>query len=70
MGIFDQAKEFADQHADKIEQGIDKAGDLVDGRTGGTYVGQVDQAQEFLKDKVGPADEPAAPEAPPAPPAP
>lgn len=63
MGIFDQAREFADRHADKIEQGIDKAGDFVDDKTGGTHVGQVDQAQEFLKDKVGPDDEPVAPPA-------
>lgn len=74
MGIFDQAREFADKHADKIKQGIDKAGDAIDQRTGGQHAGHVDRAQDFLKDKIGPGEEPPAanttPETPPpAPPA-
>ena len=45
-GFADKAKGYADQHPDKVEQGIDRGGDAVDDRTGSKYEGQVDQAQE------------------------
>ncbi len=64
MGIFDKAKDALSEHSDKVDQGIDKAGDMVDEKTGGKYVGQVDQGQEFAKDKLaGPQNDPAAPPA-------
>ena len=61
MGMLDNMKEKAQelmgQHKDKVEeysdQGIDKAGDAVDQATGGTYAGQVDQAQQLADDKIG-----------------
>ncbi len=73
MGIFDQAKEFIQEHSGQADQGIDKAGDFVDGRTGGQHAEHVDRAQDFLKDRLGndevpPADAPPAPD-PAAPPA-
>jgi hypothetical protein len=40
-------------HEDKAGQGVDKAGDYVDGRTQGKYSGQVDTAQDKLKDQFG-----------------
>lgn len=53
MGIFDKVTEAAAGHADEIrgaaEAGIDKAGDLIDAKTGGKFAGQVDQAQDFAK---------------------
>lgn len=56
MGIFDKAKEAAGQaaaeHGDKIDQGIDKAGDFADEKTGGKYAGQVDQGQDAAKSFV------------------
>lgn len=48
-GFADKAKNLADQHPDKVQQGIDRGGDAVDDRTGNKHEGQVDQAQE----KVG-----------------
>lgn len=68
MGIFDKAKDLAAANADKVDGIVDQAGDMVDEKTGGKYVGQVDQAQEFVKGQyagqgeVPPADAPPAPE--------
>ena len=48
MGLFDKAKDAisdrqddiknqASQHSDQVEQGIDKAGNAVDDKTGGKF---------------------------------
>lgn len=50
MGFLDDAKKFAAEHADQVEQGIEKAGDLVDRKTGGKYADKVDQAQDKAGD--------------------
>lgn len=52
MGFLDKAKDLAEQHADKVEAAVDKAGDLVDDKTDGKYADKVDQAQSFVKDKL------------------
>lgn len=50
MGAFDKmkdkAKEMAGQHSDKVDQGIEQAGDAVDARTGGKHADKVDMAQD------------------------
>ena len=56
MGLLDDIKATADSHEGQIEQGIDKVGDIVDEKTDSKYVAQVDQAQDFLKDKIGEAE--------------
>ena len=53
MGIFDKAKEFAEQNADKVSQGVDAAGDFIDEKTGGKFSSQIDQGQQFVKDRFG-----------------
>ena len=65
MGIFDKAKEmlsgdnadkakdFVNQHDAQIDQGVEKAGDFVDDKTGDKFQGQVDQAQKTIEDKTG-----------------
>jgi len=45
----DKVKDLAGDHEDKVDQGLDKAGDLADDKTGGKYSGQIDQG----KDKAG-----------------
>lgn len=47
--LANKAMEVAQQNADKLDTVIDKAGDLVDQKTGGKYAGQVDSAQEAAK---------------------
>lgn len=53
MGIFDKAKDLAGQHADQVDGAVDKAGDMLDEKTGGKFAGQVDQGQEALKGQYG-----------------
>lgn len=53
MSVMDKLKQMLKGHEDKAGQGIDKAGDFVDGKTQGKYSGQVDTAQDKLKDQFG-----------------
>ena len=55
--IVNKAKDLAADHPDQVDQGVDKAGDAVDARTGGTHVSQVDKAQEAVKDRLGGPDQ-------------
>jgi len=63
MGLLDTVKDWFDggkeklqdtvaAHADSIKGGIDKAGSVVDGKTGGKYTDKVTTAQEKSKDLV------------------
>lgn len=52
MGILDKAKDLLSQNADKVEQAIEKAGDIVDEKTQGKYSGAVDKAQEAAKNAI------------------
>ena len=49
MGFLDKAKELAGQHADKVDQAIDKAADMVDERTGGKYADQIDKGADAAR---------------------
>ena len=53
MGIFDKAKDALGEHTDQVDTAVEKGGDFVDEKTGGKYVGQVDQGQDLAKDKLG-----------------
>nr|WP_253814419.1 antitoxin [Nocardia amikacinitolerans] len=44
--------DLAKQNADKVDTVIDKAGDLVDKKTGGKFAGQVDSAQDAAKKAI------------------
>ncbi len=61
MGIFDDIKNAVAEHEAELESAIDKAADFIDEKTGGQFAGQLDQAQEFLKDNIGEQHEPEAP---------
>jgi hypothetical protein len=56
MGFLDDAKKFIDEHDDKVDQAIEKAGDLVDDKTGGEYADKVDRAQDIAQEKTGQGD--------------
>jgi hypothetical protein len=56
MGFLDDAKKFADEHDEQVDQAIEKAGDLVDQQTGGKYADQVDKAQDVAEEKTGSGD--------------
>ncbi|MBN3510377.1 antitoxin [Mycolicibacterium nivoides] len=52
MGFLDKAKDLLSQNADKVEQAIEKAGDVIDEKTQGKYSGAVDKAQEAAKNAI------------------
>jgi len=52
MGIIDKAKDALSGQQDKVEAGVEQAGDMVDDKTEGKYAEQVDQGQEMAKDKL------------------
>jgi hypothetical protein len=56
MGFTDKAKDFADKHDEQVDQGIEKAGDQVDQRTGDKYQSQVDKAQDAAQQRTGAGD--------------
>ncbi len=57
MSMFDKAKDLLGEHADKVDEGIDKVGDLVDDKTGGEHAEHVDTAQEKLKEELRKLDD-------------
>lgn len=69
MGIFDSAKDLLKGHEAEAAAAVDKAGDMIDEKTGGKYAEQVDQGQAMIKEQLGVPTQPAA-EAPAAEPAP
>ena len=52
MGFMDKVKGRLGKHADKVDTGVDKGGDVVDDRTGGKYAGHVDKGQDAAKDAL------------------
>jgi hypothetical protein len=63
MGMFDnlkgkadQLKEKAtalvDQHGDKIDRGLDKAGEMVDKKTGGKYTDQIASGKTMAREQL------------------
>ncbi|GAA1148775.1 hypothetical protein F4556_000943 [Kitasatospora gansuensis] len=59
--MFDKLKSMIKGHEDTVRTGVDKAGDMVDDKTGGKYSGQVDTAQQKLNEQLG-TQEPPAPQ--------
>jgi hypothetical protein len=53
MGIFDKAKDVLNQHPDKVDQGLDRAADIADQRTGGKHADKIDKGVGVAKDKLG-----------------
>ena len=57
MGDFmDRAKNFADDHDKQVDQGLEKAGDQIDDRTGGKYTSQVDKGVDEAQERTGEGD--------------
>lgn len=71
-GLVGKGKEVAAQNAEKVEQAVDKAGQVIDEKTGGKYSSQIDKGTDAVKSALGtdaaagaaaPAAEPAPAEA-------
>lgn len=53
MSMMDKIKKMLKGHEERAGEGIDKSGDFVDEKTRSKYSGQVDTAQEKLKQQLG-----------------
>ncbi|MFE5832302.1 antitoxin [Streptomyces sp. NPDC056488] len=53
MSMLDKLKHALKGHEDQAGKGVDKAGDFVDEKSQGKYSGQVDTAQDRLKQQMG-----------------
>lgn len=53
MSMMDKIKSMLKGHPEQTSKGVDKGGDVVDERTQGKHSGQVDTAQDKLKDQFG-----------------
>ncbi|GJF31300.1 hypothetical protein KNE206_40000 [Kitasatospora sp. NE20-6] len=53
MSMLDKLKNMIKGHEDTARQGVEKAGDAVDAKTGGKYQGHVDTAQQKISDQLG-----------------
>ncbi len=67
MGFLDdmknKAEDLAEEHGDKIEEGIDKAADMIDDKTGGEHSDKIEAGSEKAKDfveQLGQADDAGA----------
>jgi hypothetical protein len=56
MGFLDKAKDFADKHDEQVDQGIEKAGDQIDQRTGNKYDSQIDKGVDMAQERTGDGD--------------
>ena len=56
MSFLDKAKDLAGQHDDKVDQGLEKAGDQVDERTGNKHSAQIDKAVDQAQQRTGQGD--------------
>lgn len=55
-GFLDKAKDQADQHDDKVDQGLEKAGDFADQKTGGKFDDKIDKGVDQAQQRTGEGD--------------
>ncbi|MDX3540830.1 antitoxin, partial [Streptomyces sp. MB09-01] len=60
MSMLDKLKDLIKGHPDQARQGVEKAGDAFDARTGKKYQSHVDTAQQKLNEQIG-GNEPPTP---------
>jgi hypothetical protein len=56
-GLFDKAKDFADQHDDKVDEGLQKAGEQIDARTGEAHSEQIQRGVDEAQRRTGDGDQ-------------
>jgi len=55
--FMDKAKDVADKHDKQVDQGMEKAGDMADRRTGGKYDDQIDKGVDQAQARTGEGDQ-------------
>lgn len=53
MGFLDKVKSKLSGHEGQIGKGLDKAGEVIDQKTGGKHTDQIDSAVDKAKDALG-----------------
>lgn len=53
----DKAKDLAGGHEDQVDDGLEKAGDFADDKTGDKYSDQIDSGQDKASEFLGGDDE-------------
>ena len=49
----DKAKQLASEHPDQVDEGLKRAGDIADQRTGGRFGDQIQQGEQRAEDYLG-----------------
>ena len=49
----EKAKQFAGKHPDKVDEGLDKAENLAEEKTGGRFDSQIQQGEQKAEDFLG-----------------
>jgi len=57
MGLLDKIKGLIGGNAEKVKEGIDKAGDMVDEKTGGKFSDKIEMAEDKIDEVIDGADE-------------
>ena len=57
MSIVDKIRHLIGQHPDQAKKGIDKAGDMIDTKTGGKHSDKIDTARQKGRDFTDKLDE-------------
>lgn len=57
MGIFDKVKDLANKNKDKVADGVDKATDVIDDKTGGKHTEHLDKVDDAAEKFAGKPDE-------------
>ena len=53
----EKAKDMASEHDVQVDQGLEKAGDVADERTGGRYDEQIDKGVDVAQERTGAGDQ-------------
>lgn len=56
-GFMDKAEDMAEQHDDKVDQGLERAGDFADQKTGGGHSEQIDRGVDAAQERTGQGDQ-------------
>lgn len=51
--FFDKVKDLVDKHDDKVDQALEKAGDMADERTEGKYTEHIDKGVDLAQEHTG-----------------
>lgn len=54
----DKLKKMAGEHSEQVDQGLDKAGEFVDEKTGHEHSEQIDKGREAVERQLGQQDQP------------